>query len=226
MSHTLIPIAITNAVGYRSQHFWGGWGGQRNVARKFCLPKEPQGTQAPESAEWPEKVHWEYRKVRVASRTMKAQRNKCDDEEGLLSGDLRNPMPAMKTPTFWASISFLQRLVVPVLGPSQCKCSIAVMLSGDNEHCPLDTLPWVLLQEGKGIFWEKLRNICLRAPKASRRNIMNSAGYVVGVPWVNWLGDVWNIFLILIKLLKGRSEKIVIMLTNIYWVLIMCLKLC
>lgn len=84
MSHTLIPISITNLVGYSSQHFWGGGGGGKEDERKFCLFQRPQGMHSTEFAERSEKVSLEYRKVRVASRTTKAQRNKGDDKTGLL----------------------------------------------------------------------------------------------------------------------------------------------
>lgn len=100
MSHTLIPIAITNSVSHSSQHFWGGVGGQREGERKFCLPKEPQGCMLLSLLNGQRRCLESTGKLRVASRTTEAQRNNCEDEKGLLSGDLKNLMPTMKTPTF------------------------------------------------------------------------------------------------------------------------------
>lgn len=100
MSHTLTPIAVTNSVSYSSQHFWGGMGGQSEGERKFCLPKEPQGCVLLSLLNGQRRCLESTGKLRVASRTLEAQRNNCEDEKGLLSSDLKNLMPTMKTPTF------------------------------------------------------------------------------------------------------------------------------
>lgn len=85
MSHTLMPIPITNSVGYSSQHFWGRDGRGRERERKgFVFLKEPQVMHSTEFAKRSEKVSLEYWKVRMASRTTMAQRNKCDDEKEVL----------------------------------------------------------------------------------------------------------------------------------------------